>query len=236
MWPNRRRLPRELHDALRAARRATRRDRIRTILWRFRRLARRIASLGVVLLVLAGIAAWQAGHLPGAWTAWLAPGASPPALPRMIYGQPSTLPDAPTPGAAFTLRARAVDGDTLAAGTLRLRLHAIDAPEMSQTCTRGGRPYACGEEARRAMARILGSGEVTCVGAEHDRYGRRIARCTNAAGADIAAALVAEGWAIAFRRFGDDYVPQEDEARRRRIGLWAGSFDAPDDHRRRQGP
>jgi endonuclease YncB( thermonuclease family) len=229
-----------LHDALRAARRATRRERIRTFRWRFRRLVRRIAALGVVLLLLAGIVAWQDGSgplpAPAAWIAGFAPGAADPDLPRVIHGQPSAAPAGPPPGAPFTLRARVIDGDTLAAGALRLRLHAIDAPEMSQTCTRAGRPYACGEEARRALARIIGGGEVTCVGGEHDRYGRRIARCRNAAGADIAAALVAQGWAIAFRRFGEDYVPQEEEARRRGLGLWAGSFDAPEDHRRRQGP
>ncbi|WP_137125294.1 thermonuclease family protein [Roseomonas sp. HF4] len=236
MWPNRRRLPPELHDALRAARRATGRERIRTFAWRFRRLGRRLLALVVGLLVLGGIATWQAGPWPSPnIAAWLAPGASQAPLPRVIYGEPSAAPSS-QPGARFTLRATAVDGDTLAAGDLRLRLHAIDAPEMSQTCSRGGRPYACGEEARRAMARILGSGQVTCSGADHDRYGRRIARCTNAAGLDIAAALVAEGWAIAFRRFGEDYVPQEEEARRRGLGLWAGSFESPDEHRRRQRP
>jgi len=220
VWPNRRRLPPELREALDAARRSTRRDRLRTFLWRFRRPGRRIAATGAVLL-LAGIAAWQAGP-------WRAPGAD---LPRVIYGEPSAAPPA---DARPTLRATAVDGDTLAAGETRLRLHAIDAPEIGQTCSRSGRTYPCGEEARRAMARILGAGAVACTGDGHDRYGRRIVRCTNAAGLDIGAALVAEGWAIAFRRFGEDYVAQEEEARRRRLGLWAGQFEPPEEFRRRQ--
>jgi endonuclease YncB( thermonuclease family) len=159
---------------------------------------------------------------------------SPPqeaALPRVIYGTPSAAP-----AGRLSLRATAIDGDSLAAGDLRLRLHAIDAPELSQTCNRDGRPYPCGEEARRAMARILGNGMLACEALDIDRYGRRIARCTNAAGQDIAAALVAQGWAIAYRRFGEDYVTQEDEARRHRRGLWTGSFEAPEQHRQRPAP
>lgn len=38
-----------------------------------------------------------------------------------------------------------IDGDTLAKGGERFRLLGIDAPELSQTCVRGGESWPCGE-------------------------------------------------------------------------------------------
>ena len=145
-------------------------------------------------------------------------------LPRIIEGEPA---------ARFTLRATAVDGDTLASGGDRLRLHGIDAPESAQPCERAGRSYACGSEARAALARILGGGMVSCAQLDTDQYGRRVVRCHNDRGADVAAEMVRQGWAVAFRRFSLDYTSQEAEARSARRGLWAGDFDNPADWRRR---
>lgn len=145
-------------------------------------------------------------------------------LPRVIHGEPA---------ARFTLRASVVDGDTLASGGDRLRLYGIDAPEAAQPCERGGRAYACGGEASAALARILGGGMVSCAQLDTDQYGRRVVRCHNDRGADVAAEMVRQGWAVAFRRFSLDYAPQEAEARSARRGLWAGRFDDPADWRRR---
>jgi endonuclease YncB( thermonuclease family) len=127
-----------------------------------------------------------------------------------------------------------IDGDTLAAGAERLRIDGIDAPEMHQMCERRGIQYACGQAARAAMARIIGNGPVTCDSIRADRYGRDVVRCAAADGRDIAAALVAQGWALAYRQYSMDYVPQEEAARAQGLGLWAGRFDAPWDWRHRQ--
>lgn len=200
--------------------RRTRRDRRRTERWRLRHRFRwLLAPLTLVGLAVAGWQAWQHWDTTGEW-------------PTVIYGTPSAPPTA----ARMTLRVSATDGDTLASGGQRLRLHGIDAPEMRQSCTRQGRAYACGEEARRALARILGGGMVACEALDTDRYGRRIVRCTNAEGQDISAALVAEGWAVAYRRYAQDYVRQEAEARQAGRGLWGGTFEAPEAYRARQRP
>ena len=45
--------------------------------------------------------------------------------------------------------------------------------------------------------------------------------------------MVAEGWAVAFRKYGIDYIAQEEDARIARRGMWAGSFDMPWDWRAR---
>ena len=195
----------------------------------FRRPRRRVLGAAGILAIVTGLGAWWTG-LPSS----LLPGGPP--LPRVIYG-PGTGTVGGTVGGTFMVRAAVIDGDTLsAAGTDRLRLHGIDAPEADQICRRDGRTYACGVRAREAMVAIIGSGALSCEGLGADRYGRRIVRCRNAQGADIAAALVRQGWALAFRRFSDDYAGQEAAARAARQGLWAGSFDAPWDWRARQRP
>ena len=59
-------------------------------------------------------------------------------------------------------RARVVDGDTLDVGAVRVRLHGVDAPESRQSCVAGGRRWACGERATRALAERIG-GRDGCV-------------------------------------------------------------------------
>lgn len=158
------------------------------------------------------------------------------AMPRVIYGGATQAPAAAVPtGGSFSIRAAVVDGDTLAAGGERLRLQGIDAPEMGQLCESGGAGYHCGEQARAALGRIVGGGALTCQAIGVDRYDRRVVRCANADGQDIGAAMVAAGWAMAYRRYAMDYVAQEDEARSRGRGIWAGRFEPPWDWRRRQG-
>ena len=44
--------------------------------------------------------------------------------------------------------------------------------------------------------------------------------------------MVAQGWALAYRQFSDDYVAQEGKAREARLGMWRGEFVAPWDWRR----
>jgi endonuclease YncB( thermonuclease family) len=150
-------------------------------------------------------------------------------LPRVMSG-----PGGPAPaGSSFTARVSVVDGDTLAMGGERLRLHGMDAPESRQPCQRNGRSYDCGREATETLAAIIGRGVVACRQLDTDQYGRRIVRCHTEQGADIGADMVRRGWAIAFRRYSLDYLAQEAEARAARRGLWAGSFDEPAEWRRR---
>ena len=53
-------------------------------------------------------------------------------------------------------RFTAIDGDSLRKGTVEYRLHAIDAPELHQSCeTASARTYACGHEARLDGMRMV---------------------------------------------------------------------------------
>ena len=73
----------------------------------------------------------------------------------------------------------------------------------------------------------MGSGRLRCEASRRGRYGRWIAVCFNAAGDDVAGRLVAQGWALAYRRYSYKYVPQEHGARKARRGLWRGRFVKP---------
>lgn len=49
---------------------------------------------------------------------------------------------------------------------------------------------------------------------------------------DLNAWMVAQGLAIAYRRYSTDYVPAEDQAKAAKRGIWAGAFTTPSDWRR----
>ncbi|MDB6455118.1 thermonuclease family protein [Falsirhodobacter sp. 20TX0035] len=128
--------------------------------------------------------------------------------------------------------ARVIDGDTLQMGKDRVRLHGIDAPESRQTCRRGRRIWACGQEATRALERLIGASQVTCQKRATDRYGRSVSEC-HAGGQNINVWMVRHGWAVAYRQYGGArYAADEAFAKRRKSGLWAGHFVMPWDWRK----
>jgi endonuclease YncB( thermonuclease family) len=71
---------------------------------------------------------------------------------------------------------------------------------------------------------------VSCQPRDRDRYGRIVAVCFKG-NEDLNRWMVANGWAVAYRRYSVDYVTDEDTARRSRINIWSGAFDMPWDWR-----
>lgn len=132
----------------------------------------------------------------------------------------------------LTGRPKIIDGDSFEIGSVGVRLFGVDAPEGRQPCTRSnGSSWSCGEAAADELRRLVGSREVACVRRDTDDYGRIVAVCRSG-NADLAAAMVRAGLAVAYRRYSDDYVDEEREAQVARRGLWAGEFVRPEEYRR----
>lgn len=129
---------------------------------------------------------------------------------------------------------RVIDGDTLDVGGTRIRLHGIDAPEAGQTCdTEQGQNWACGAwVSREVRARYQGR-TASCTAVDTDRYGRVVARCS-VGGQDMAAALVAEGLAFAYRRYTMEYDLIEKQAAAADRGLWGMQVQNPAAFRQQQ--
>ena len=123
-------------------------------------------------------------------------------------------------------RASVTDGDTVRVAGERVRLHGIDAPESKQTCVAGGSRWRCGAEATRALARRIGGRPIACEERDRDRYGRIVAVC-RVRGEDLNRWMVRQGWALAYRHYSMDYVPDERAARAAKRGLWRGDFVPP---------
>lgn len=124
-----------------------------------------------------------------------------------------------------------IDGDTIDIRGERIRLHGIDAPETGQQCqNRSGEPYRCGQKAAFALADRIGGHTVRCEILDRDRYSRHVGRCF-VGETDLNAWMVAQGQAVAYRRFSSEYVPLEAVARAERLGTWEGYFDLPWDWR-----
>ena len=127
--------------------------------------------------------------------------------------------------------ARVVDGDTLWIDGTTYRIHGIDAPEAAQKCAKAsGKTWPCGKAAVEAMQQLVAGGDVTCVGKGLDDYGRTLATCT-AGGSDVAATLVGDGLAWAFRRYSLDYAATEDVARAAGAGVWQATTEPPWEYR-----
>lgn len=139
------------------------------------------------------------------------------------------------PLAAMTLTGepRVVDGDTVVIAGQSIRLHGIDTPEVDQTCrTEHGVAYACGDIASAALRQLVEGAPMTCRGNSLDRYQRLIAVCESR-GRDVNAAMVASGYATAYRRYSRAYVPLEEAARAAGRGFWSGAMQSPEAHRKR---
>lgn len=152
--------------------------------------------------------------------------------PRHPAGEYFRHDAAPTETDSLTGLPRISDGDTIRIGQTRIRFYGIDAPEKAQRCTDGtGQTYLCGAKARQALASRINSHEVHCQRRNTDRYGRTVAVC-RLNGEDLNDWMVRQGWAVAYRQYGSDYISAEDDAREHHRGIWAGKFEMPAEWRR----
>lgn len=136
-------------------------------------------------------------------------------------------------GAAVRVE-RVIDGDTLVLATtdrttgkaIRVRLWGVDAPELAHG---GSAAEPLAGEARAALERFVGAGEVTLAlerSETRDRYGRLLAHVI-VDGESAGAALVAAGLAESVERWRhrdtERFEALELAARRAKRGIWSES-------------
>ena len=124
------------------------------------------------------------------------------------------------------------DGDTIKILNKRIRFHGIDAPEKKQICIENFKKYRCGQQATNALVKKINGKPVVCkVQNKLDRYKRYIGVCFLGE-IDLNKWMVRNGYAVAYRRYSNDYIEDESFAKKNKIGLWAGSFIHPEKWRK----
>ena len=125
------------------------------------------------------------------------------------------------------------DGDTIRIGDERIRFSGIDAPEIKQTCIYQEIEFKCGEFSKNLLIEKISNQEVSCIRENTDQYGRTLAECF-VGKESLSSYLVREGYAFAYRKFSDKFIPDEEYAQSKGNGMWSMDFMFPWDFRKSQ--
>lgn len=175
--------------------------------------------------------------------------AAPTAVERAVLATQTARPQAPAPARraapastsqsayAFGMRidgkASIVDGHTLHVAGHALRLHGVEAPGLTQSCrTRSGTAWPCGARARERLSQLVAGQAVSCVVDEPVGEGAA-ASCSARGVSDLGRIMVDEGLAVPNGHDRGRYARAAASARESRAGLWAGTFEAPWEFRRK---
>ena len=126
-----------------------------------------------------------------------------------------------------------IDGDTIHIGKNKIRLYGIDAPEIKQTCTINKIIWECGIDSSQALESIISEKEVECEIVDIDRYKRFVAICF-VKNINLNKYMVQNGWAVAYRYYSDDFIKNEEIAKKNKAGIWQGKFLDPYLYRKQQ--
>lgn len=125
------------------------------------------------------------------------------------------------------------DGDTIRIGDERIRFSGIDAPEIKQTCIYQEIEFKCGEFSKNLLIEKISNQEVSCIRENTDQYGRTLAECF-VGKESLSSYLVREGYAFAYRKYSDKFIPDEEYAQSKGNGMWSMDFMFPWDFRKSQ--
>jgi endonuclease YncB( thermonuclease family) len=123
-----------------------------------------------------------------------------------------------------------IDGDTIHIGDKKYRFSGIDAPEIKQTCQKDGVVIMCGVIAKDALQNKINNREVSCKDEEIDRYQRIVAECFIGE-ESLSKYLVRNGYAVAYRKYSNKFIEDEEYAKQNKLGLWSMTFEYPWDYR-----
>ena len=136
-----------------------------------------------------------------------------------------------------------IDGDTIHIENFKIRFEGIDAPEMKQKFEKKYiklsaiigftfyKDYYCGKVSKTKLIDKIGSSKIKCIFSTKDRYNRYIATCFKDK-INLNQWMVRNGYAIAYRRYSNRYVLDEEFAENNKLGLWQGRFLNPEKWRK----
>ena len=136
-----------------------------------------------------------------------------------------------------------IDGDTIHIDGNKIRLEGIDAPEIRQQCKKKKlkissiigytfyKNYNCGEISKENLEAKVDGSKIKCISSGKDRYKRYLAKCFKNR-TNLNRWMVRNGYAVAYRRYSNEYVSDEDFAKKNKLGLWQGKFLIPEKWRK----
>ena len=134
---------------------------------------------------------------------------------------------------AYSDQVIVTDGDTIRIGDERIRFSGIDAPEIKQTCVYNQIDFKCGEFSKNLLIEKIFNQKVSCIKESKDQYGRTLAECF-VGKESLSSYLVREGYAFAYRKYSDKFIPDEEYAQSKKNGMWSMNFMFPWDFRKSQ--
>ncbi len=118
-----------------------------------------------------------------------------------------------------------LDGDSILINGENVRLKGIDAPEYMQICYEGKKEIKCGKQSKKFLQSLI-KGKIECKKEGKDKYNRWLATCY-CNGKDLAEQMVAEGYALSYAQYGDEYALQQKQAMKNKKGIWKTKFMNP---------
>lgn len=181
----------------------------------------RLVGVGAALLLLVGGIAVMAGR-------WTLSGVS-----------LASLSGLPLIGSNIEIKGKAtvIGNDSLRIGNAIIRLTGIEALDADQRCpranARAGRTWACGDDAREVLGRLVRGRVIACETGSADKQGVAWGRCRDG-DKDVAQGLVKAGFAFAETGLVSPYQAAQTEAQAAKAGIWsAATAERPRDWRNR---
>ena len=149
---------------------------------------------------------------------------------RMIKGKEIDLrqiPKQPLPQQISGQVTEVRSGYLFRIGQHFVKLYGIDAPDPRQTCLdKRGATYNCGHKSKVMLERLILGKNLACQVAGGDYRKNYVATC-KIYKTDVGVSMLTAGWAVADRTATSVYIPYEEQAHKKKVGLWAGKFVAP---------
>lgn len=156
----------------------------------------------------------------------------------LCLGTEATAQPAPRPATdttPITGQPRIINTASLSVNGKRIVLFGVDPMMKDQPCFVDNRGWDCGTAAQRILMNLIGREPVTCNPRLVELTGRIYAKCF-VNNQDIGLALVEAGMALTVPEETNEYDVAQQEAMKKKAGIWRGKFLTPEEFRRALTP